>query len=320
MKFRTEIEIEPFPPEARIGYGNRMLAVGSCFAEEMTARLRRLGFACTVNPSGVLFNPASVAAALRSYDADEPVGREELHEQDGLRFHFGFHSSFAAADADEALARMNAARRAGAEALRKADRVLVTFGTAWVYEREGRIVANCHRRPACEFVRRRLSVGEIVADYDELLHTTLAGKQVLLTVSPVRHTADGLTGNCASKAVLRLAAEELAGRHDRIRYFPAYEILTDDLRDYRFYADDLVHPSAQAAEYVWEKFSEALLVRRARQIIPAAARIAAAAAHRPQNPRSEAFRAFCLRQIAAIAALPEADFSEERAYFEQYLQ
>src|SRR5699024_3752671 len=104
------------------------------------------------------------------------------------------------------------------------------FGTAWVYEREGRIVANCHRRPASEFVRRRLSVGEIVADYDELLRTTLAGKQVLLTVSPVRHTADGLTGNCASKAVLRLAAEELAGRHDRIRYFPAYEILTDDLR------------------------------------------------------------------------------------------
>lgn len=153
MKFRTEIEIEPFLPEARIGYGNRMLAVGSCFAEEMTARLRRLGFACTVNPSGVLFNPASVAAALRSYDADEPVGREELHEQDGLRFHFGFHSSFAAADADEALARMNAARRAGAEALRKADRVLVTFGTAWVYEREGRIVANCHRRPASEFVQ-----------------------------------------------------------------------------------------------------------------------------------------------------------------------
>ena len=320
MKFRTEIEIEPFPPEARIGYGNRMLAVGSCFAEEMTARLRRLGFACTVNPSGVLFNPASVAAALRSYDADEPVGREELHEQDELRFHFGFHSSFAAADADEALARMNAARRAGAEALRKADRVLVTFGTAWVYEREGRIVANCHRRPASEFVRRRLSVGEIVADYDELLHTTLAGKQVLLTVSPVRHTADGLTGNCASKAVLRLAAEELAGRHDRIRYFPAYEILTDDLRDYRFYADDLVHPAPQAVEYVWEKFSAAVLSEQARRLLPDVRHIVVAAAHRPRNPQSATYREFCRRRLEEIAALPQIDFRTEAEYFRRCIE
>ncbi len=320
MKFRTEIEIEPFPPQARIGYGNRILALGSCFAQEMTARLRGLRFACTVNPSGVLFNPASAAEALRSYAACEPVRPEELHEQDGLWLHFGFHGSFSASGPDEALARMNAARRTGAEALRNADRILLTFGTARVYERGGRIVANCHRRPAAEFVRRRLSVAEITAEYDELLRTVLAGKQVILTVSPVRHAGDGLEANCVSKAVLRLAAEELAERHGNVRYFPAYEILTDDLRDYRFYAGDLVHLAPQAVEYIWEKFSEAVLDERAQQIAPAAARIAAAAAHRPQNPRSEAFRAFCLRQLAAIAALPEADFSEERAYFEHYLQ
>lgn len=320
MKFRTEIETTPFPPEARIGYGNRILALGSCFAEEMTARLRELRFSCTLNPSGALFNPASVAEAIRSYAAGEPVRKEELHEQDGVWFHFGFHSSRSATDPDEALARMNAARRAGTEALRRADRMILTFGTAWVYERENRIVANCHRSPATDFVRRRLSVAEIVTEYDDLLRTVLVGKQVLLTVSPVRHAGDGLTGNCVSKAVLRLAAEELAERHAQVRYFPAYEILTDDLRDYRFYASDLVHPSAQAVEYIWEKFSEAALDERARRIAPAAARIAAAAAHRPQNPRSEAFRAFCLRQLATIAALPEVDFSEEKSYFEHYLQ
>ena len=146
---------------------------------------------------------------------------------------------------------MNAARKAGAEALRRADRVLLTLGTAWVYEHNGQVVANCHRQPATEFVRRRLGVAEITGAFSALLAGPLAGKEVILTVSPVRHLGDGLEGNAVSKATLRLAAEELAAAHAAVHYFPAYEVLNDDLRDYRFYADDLVHPSAQAIQYVW---------------------------------------------------------------------
>lgn len=319
MKFRTEIDPGPFPDDARIGYTNRILTLGSCFADEMAARLRRLKFSCTVNPAGVLFNPASVAQTLRAFADPRPVRYDELFRSGDRWVHFGFHGSFADTDPQAVLARLNEARQTGAEALASADRILLTFGTAWVFEREGRIVANCHRRPAAEFVRRRLSVEEITGLYAPLLQGPLSGKQIIVTVSPVRHLADGLPGNAASKAVLRLATEELAARYPQVRYFPAYEILLDDLRDYRFYADDLVHPAPQAVEYVWEKFAEAVLDDHTRQLLPEVEQIVAAASHRPQLPHSEQHRAFCRRQLARIDALPQIDLQRERACFEKYL-
>lgn len=240
MKFRTEIE--PSPSGVQISYENRVLTLGSCFAAHIAGKLAEAKFRVTANPSGILFNPLSIAAAIRSYADPAPVGREELGFDGEVWYHFGFHGDLSAPTAEEALVRMNAARQAGAEALRTADRVILTFGTAWVYEHGGEIVANCHRRPAAEFSRRRLSVEEIAETFAELLEGPLAGKQIILTVSPVRHVGDTLPGNAVSKAVLRLAAEELKQRFGCVEYFPAYEIVTDDLRDYRFYADDLVPP------------------------------------------------------------------------------
>ena len=219
-----------------------------------------------------------------------------------------------------AVAAMNAARKAGAEALRRADRVLLTLGTAWVYEHNGQVVANCHRQPATEFVRRRLGVAEITGAFSALLAEPLAGKEVILTVSPVRHLGDGLEGNAVSKATLRLAAEELAAAHAAVHYFPAYEVLNDDLRDYRFYADDLMHPSAQAIQYVWEKFIPAVLSDEARRLLPDVRHIVVAAAHRPRNPRSEAYREFCRRRIGEIAALPQVDFQAEEEYFRRCIE
>ena len=143
----------------------------------------------------------------------------------------------------------------------------------------------------------------------------LHDKQILLTVSPVRHLADGLDGNAVSKAVLRLAAEELALQYDNVHYFPSYEITTDDLRDYRFYAEDLVHPSQQAVEYIWEKFADALLTDEAKALLPRVEQIVAAACHRPFNPAGEEYARFCTRMLAAIEALPEIDFSAERKIF-----
>ena len=318
MKFRTEIETSPLG--VQIGYENRVLTLGSCFAAHIAEKLAGAKFRVTANPSGILFNPLSIAAAIRSYADPVPVTREELGYDGDVWYHFGFHGDFSAPTAEEALGRMNAARQSGAEALRTSDRVLLTFGTAWVYEREGEVVANCHRRPAAEFSRRRLSVGEIVGTFAELIEGPLAGKQIILTVSPVRHIGDTLTGNAVSKAALRLAAEELKQRYNCVEYFPAYEIVTDDLRDYRFYADDLVHPAPQAVAYIWEKFTATALTDRARNLLPEAEAIAAAAAHRPRNPQGEAHRAFCRRQLERIAALPEMDFQSEAEYFRRCLE
>ena len=316
MKFRTEIDIAPL--HTRIGYEYRTLALGSCFAEQIGARLARAKFRVTVNPTGILFNPLSIVEALRSYPT--PVGREELHCDGGRWFHFGFHGDFAAPTADEALQRMNAARRAGAEALDTADRVVLTLGTAWVYERGGEVVANCHRQPATEFTRRRLTVEEVTGALAAAIEGPLAGREVILTVSPVRHLGDGLAGNAASKATLRLAAEQLTERYASVSYFPAYEILTDDLRDYRFYADDLVHPSPQAVAYIWEKFSAAALTPAAQALLPEVEAIAAAAAHRPRDPHSAAHRDFCRRMLERIAALPGVDFHAEAEYFRQCIE
>ena len=143
---------------------------------------------------------------------------------------------------------------------------------------------------------------------------------MILTVSPVRHLGDSLAGNAVSKAALRLAAEELAERFPDVHYFPAYEILNDDLRDYRFYADDLVHPSPQAVEYVWEKFSAAVLSEQARRLLPDVRHIVVAAAHRPRNPQSATYREFCRRRLEEIAALPQIDFRTEAEYFRRCIE
>lgn len=316
MKFRTEIEIAP--SAIRFGYENRTLALGSCFATHIAARLAQAKFHVTATPTGILFNPLSIAAAVRAFGT--PVTPDELQHDADRWFHFGFHGDFAAPTAEEALHRMNAAREAGAAALRRADRVILTLGTAWVYERRGEVVANCHRRPAAEFRRRRLRVAELVETLAELIEGPFADKEVLLTVSPVRHLGDGLAGNAVSKATLRLAVEELVGNHSRTAYFPAYEILMDDLRDYRFYADDLVHPAPQAVEYIWERFVAAHLTDRARKLQPAVAEIVAAASHRPRDPQSQVHRDFCRRQLERIAALEGPDFRAEEEYFRRCIE
>ena len=147
-----------------------------------------------------------------------------------------------------------------------------------------------------------------------------AGKQIILTVSPVRHLGDGLEENAVSKAVLRLAAQELTETYPNVHYFPAYEILMDDLRDYRFYADDMTHPAPQAIAYVWEKFRDALLTDNAFRLLPEIDAIVAAAAHRPRNPQSENYKRFCRAQLDRIAALPEIDFQAETALFNRGIE
>ena len=317
MKFRTEIEISPLVE--RVSYGAKIFALGSCFAESISERLLRAKFSVTTNPFGVLFNPFSIANALERLDDTRTFAVCDISAERDNFFSFDAHSSLDGKTHTEAFANMNRAVAQGSKALRDADWVFLTFGTAWVYEREGRVVANCHKQPSSEFVRRRLSVAEIVERYSKLFDGLLRDKKVIFTVSPVRHIGDGLQENSVSKATLRLAVEELVAKYENASYFPSYEILIDDLRDYRYYADDLAHPSKMAIEYVWERFCESALEDDAKARMKQVEQIVAAAEHRPFNPDSEAHRAFCRKMLSKIEQMGDLDFSAEKSEFERYL-
>lgn len=317
MKFRTEIEIAKFAES--IDHTQKVFALGSCFAESISERLKRAKFSVTTNPFGVLFNPFSIANAIERLDTTRSFAVCDIKAGRDAFFSFDAHSSLDGTTQTEAFANLNRAVAQGSNALQDADWVILTFGTAWVYEHDGRVVANCHKQPAKEFERRRLSVEEIVERYDALFEGVLRDKKVVLTVSPVRHIGDGLQENSVSKATLRLAVEELVAKYENTHYFPSYEILIDDLRDYRYYGEDLAHPSKVAVDYVWERFCEYALTDKAREILPQIEQIVSAAEHRPFNPDSEAHKTFCRKMLEKISALPEMDFSLEKREFERYL-
>ena len=317
MKFRTEIEAAPLAEG--LEYGAKIFALGSCFAENISERLRRSKFSIASNPFGILFNPASIAAAIdRLADARSFAVCDITAGKEGY-FSFDAHSSLDGKTHTEAFGNLNKAVAQGSKALHEADWVILTFGTAWVYEHEGRVVANCHKQPASQFERRRLSVTEIVERYSRLFEGILRDKKVVLTVSPVRHIGDGLQENSVSKATLRLAVEELVAKYENAHYFPSYEILIDDLRDYRYYADDLAHPSNMAVDYVWERFCDVVLTDAAKAKLLQVEQIVAAAEHRPFNPESEAHKAFCRKMLAKMESMPEMDFTLEKSMFERYL-
>lgn len=322
MRFRTEIT--PTPLRSPIRWGERLLAVGSCFSEHIAGYLAKNKFQITTNPTGVLFNPASIAQSIERWGRGEEFSPESFRrggEAGDLWFHYELHGSLSNPDLEQAHKGANEALRRGHKALLKADRLLITFGTAWVYElcETGEVVANCHRQPHHHFRRRLLRTEEIVAGWSALLDGPLREKRLIMTLSPIRHLADGAEQNSLSKAILRVAIDELAARYPQIDYFPAYELLMDDLRDYRFYGEDLVHPSTQATAYIRERFTEAALDPEARQLVARIEAIERAMAHRPLHPHSEEHKRFCQKILAEIAQLEKGynmDLSAEKGHFQ----
>ena len=296
MKLLTPVERPALRPS--IGYAHRLMLMGSCFAAHIGARLQEARFRCDANPYGVLYNPLSISAALREMLAGKVYAAADLYPHQGLWHSPMHHGDFSAATPDEALQRINSRLRPASAALPALDFLLLTWGTAWVYEDRatGHVAGNCHKRPETCFLRRRLAVDEIVEDAASLfdaLWQQNASLQVVLTVSPIRHVRDGLHDNQLSKATLLLAADRLcAAFPGRVFYFPAYELLQDELRDYRFYADDLVHPSPLAVRYVWERFAQWCLSPEAVRLMAEVEDIRKALAHRPLHPESEEYKRF----------------------------
>lgn len=226
-----------------------LLMLGSCFTTEVGQLLAADGLDVCINPTGNVYNPLSAAKTLvnlargRRYDADE------LIEVQGLWRSLDHHTRLAAPTPEEAIEKINRSMEIGGEALSRASHIIITFGTAYVFERRGEVVCNCHKLPDREFIRRRLSVDEIVNAWQPLIEQ-FSDKRFIFTVSPIRHKADGLHGNQLSKATLLLAIDSFKGAD----YFPAYEIMIDELRDYKFYAADEVHPAPEAVEIIHRRF------------------------------------------------------------------
>lgn len=317
MDFRIPVEIPPYP--FRIGPSERGLVVGSCFAAHIGGWLRGGKMPVCVNPFGVLYNPASISQALERLASGRPFGENELFEHNGLWHSFGHHGDFSGQDRETTLAIINHALTDGAAALTKADYLMLTLGTAWVYEWQGKVVANCHKLPAREFTRRRLSVAEMVGMLAEQIDRW-PRKKVILTVSPVIHRGDGLMENQLSKSSLIVAAHELVSRFpERVFYFPAYEIVTGELRDYRFYAEDMCHLSPLAVGVVRERFAQGLLSPKAVALVADAAELRRAMDHRPLHPESmeyERFRAKMRQKAESLQRrYKNADFAEELRFF-----
>lgn len=255
--FRTIVEI-PLAA-SKITHQHCLLALGSCFAENIGKKLNDAFFQVDVNPFGVLYNPVSIRNSIQLLLENKLFTQEAIFENKGLWQSFSHSSQFSDTNKEKCLTNINKRFESAFDFFNKTDFLLITFGTAWVFEdrKSGNVVSNCHKLPANCFNRRRLTVDEIVADYSTLiteLKIKLPNLRILFSVSPIRHWKDGAHENNISKSTLLLAVEALQQNFYQVDYFPAYEIQIDELRDYRFCAVDMQHPSEVAVDYIWSRF------------------------------------------------------------------
>jgi len=303
MEFRKKIDIPK--SDINLNHQSGIVLFGSCFAEHIGARLLENKFQVHVNPFGVLYNPASIEQAIHILLDETQFSEPDIFESQGVYHTFFHHSRFSDTDIDVFLENINRKRKQATEDIKKADVLLITFGTAYVfkYKETGSIVANCHKLPASAFEHYRLHVEETTELWDKLIikiRKINPSLKILFTVSPVRHWKDGAHNNQLSKAILLLTIENLSCKHKEIYYFPSYEILLDELRDYRFYSDDMIHPNDMAIRYIWEVFSNTFFSEETLIINSKWQNILKAINHRPFNERTEEHKHFLRQTLLKI--------------------
>lgn len=295
MEFRTKVEIEAV--RDRVDYDSRICMLGSCFAENIGQRLKYYRFRTELNPCGIVYNPMSVANVLKLVLAKYRFTERDLLYNTDKWVSLYHHGCFSAPTKELCLEHINERLGRAADGFEKTDLLLMTFGTAWVYryKERGMIVANCHRFPAGDFERFCLTPEEIVGVYRPLirqLREVNPKLRIVFTVSPIRHWKDGAHGNQLSKAVLLLAIDKLVQEFPDVYYFPAYEIVMDELRDYRFYGEDMLHISSLAVEYIWEKFKGTWISPAIEPLMKRVDKLNKSLAHRPFSPENDAYRKF----------------------------
>jgi GSCFA family len=323
MSTAFRLEFNPSPIPNKITIEQRILLLGSCFTNHIFDRLHLHKFHVVQNPNGILFNPLSIFHSLRQYLGADVIREEELFLHQGIWNHWSFHSSYSDADRSIALDKMNRSIRSANKFLQKTDWLFITLGSAFVYEHStAGVVANCHKYPSDQFKKYLLDPSQIVNEFTRLMEEVQKVNRnirVVLTVSPVRHLRDGFVENNRSKAVLFHAIDKITSQHAAVDYFPAYELIVDDLRDYRFYAEDMVHPNYLATQYVWEKFVETCIDGKTQQVMKDIQQLQQAFKHRPMHPNStehEKFRQKFKEMATQLSnRFPSLNFSDELNYF-----
>jgi hypothetical protein len=322
MNLRTTFTIDP--SKSKIDYNTPVMFIGSCFASEIGSKMAEGRMAVMINPSGVVYNPVSVANTIDTILENRIFTEKDLYIYKGISLSFFHYTDFASETITTTLNRINSSTASASSFLKQARYLFLTLGTARVYRfiESGKIVSNCHKLPASLFLREILTVEEIISEWSGILnrlHSFNKDLRVILTVSPVRHWKDGAHGNQLSKSILLLAVEKLLDHQAVAGYFPGYELLMDDLRDYRYYAEDMLHPSQTAIDYIWEAFSGCYFTPETINLWKEVNGITKAINHRflsDSRTGKKEFAGNMLKKISAVAnKIPSIDLSMEKSYF-----
>lgn len=320
--FHLEIHIEPLAQ--KIKHTDKIMLIGSCFADNISEQLATHKFDILSNPHGILFNPLSVADSINSYIEHKQYTEDDLFYLNELWNSWEHHSRFSHIDKNAALSHINQSQKRAHEYIQQANHLVISLGTAYQYYRKdsGMPVSNNHKAPSREFEKVLLPIEEIsnsLADTIEALEEVNPQLQIIFTVSPVRHIRDGIVANNRSKARLIEAVHDLCGRYEQASYFPAYELLVDVLRDYRYYDTDLVHPNSTAIAHIWQQFVNYSMNEETQICVINVADINRAYQHRPRFAATEAHRTFLNMHAKKLRVLrekyPHIDWSEEEKYF-----
>lgn len=305
--FRTELI--PPPSSHKIGLQDPIFSIGSCFAQVIGHQLHSNKFNVYVNPFGVIYNPASIFRLLHNaINCSIPAENTYLINQ-GIHYNYMFHSDFSAINPEDLKAQVVQSILSAGEYLKKVKWLFITLGTAYCYEKkdDGQLVTNCHKMPAETFSKRMLTVDEIERRFEQLhyaLQSSNPDIRYIFTVSPVRHIKNTLERDSVSKATLRLACEQIKNKYpDCVDYFPSYEIMKDDLRDYRYYEADMIHPNETAQEYIWQKFSGTYFSEETRVFLKKWQKLQKALHHKPFHPKSAAHQKFIQQTIEQLKGL-----------------
>lgn len=323
MEFFLPFKIQEYP--FSISYQDKILFIGSCFSEEIGNKLKELKFDVIQNSNGILYDPLSISDALFSYIENKPFDEKNLFELNGLWHSWKHHSSFSGADKKDVLEKINLSQSGAHAFLKEARFLIITFGTAFNYQLKdnNQNVANCHKVPSTLFEKNLITAEEIIS---EMLSAIAAiqlfnpALKIIFTVSPVKHIRDGVVENNRSKARLIEAVNSISEQKENVFYFPSYELVTDVLRDYRFYKNDLAHPNETAINFVFEKFCTSFLDGTSIKTMDKIKSIISAINHKPFAIKSAAHQQFITSQSEHIKRLegeyPFLDFSKEKKYFE----
>lgn len=330
MKFHFEFDIKK--PLRSIRHTHKLLLIGSCFTENIGEKLKKHKFQVLENPNGILFNPVSVAEAMDLYIENRETTIDDIFLYNETWHSWKHHSRYSGISSEDCLEKINGSTKKAHDHLKHTDHLLITLGSSWLYTLTedaanaipGQVAANNHKAPAGWFRKRLMrpeEVKQVLGGMLEKLNAFNPQVQVIFTISPVRHLREGVIENNRSKAVLIQAVHDLAEQFEQVYYFPAYELVIDDLRDYRFYAEDLVHPNYYATQYVWDKFVNACMDDETKELMKEIAEINLAFQHRPLNPNTSQHKHFLENYFRKTSLLKEKysflDMAAELSYFSQ---